>query len=81
MLIASDLSIAARWMDVRKAQDAKRKFGAAPTAAWQAFRKVGDGPQEALAFVKSTPASVFYPLGPMMPGENDGKTSTTRAKQ
>jgi histidine ammonia-lyase len=74
MLIASDLSIAARWMDVRQAQDAKRKFGAAPTAAWQAFRKVGDGPQEALAFVRSTPVSTFYPLGPMMPGEIDGKT-------
>jgi hypothetical protein len=68
-------------MDVRKAQDAKRNFGAAPTAAWQAFRKVGDGPQKALAFVKSTPASTFYPHGPMMPRESDGKTSTTKAKQ
>ena len=29
----------ARWMDVRKVQDPSRSFGAAPTAAWQAFRK------------------------------------------
>jgi len=80
MLVASDLNTAARWMDVRKAQDAKRNFGAAPTAAWQAFRKAGDGPQEALAFMKSTPASTFYPGGPMMPGEGSVKTAAKQPK-
>ena len=81
MLVASDLNTAAHWMDVRKAQDAKRNFGAAPTAAWQAFRKVGDGSKEALAFIKSTPASTFYPGGPMMPGESCGNISTKQTKQ
>jgi histidine ammonia-lyase len=68
MLVASDMNTAARWMDVRAAQDAKRKFGTAPTAAWQSFRKAGDGPQAALAFIKATPAATFYTGGPAMPG-------------
>ncbi len=38
-LLAFDLITGARWMDVRKAQDASREFGDAPTAAWVAFRK------------------------------------------
>jgi len=34
-----DLWNATYWMDVRKAQDASRSFGAAPSAVWAAFRK------------------------------------------
>jgi histidine ammonia-lyase len=78
MLVASDVSTSAHWMDVRKAQDATRKFGAAPTAAWQAVRKGGSGPRAALAFIKSTPAAAFYPGGPAMPGEMAGNASTKR---
>ncbi|HTI67336.1 MAG TPA: aromatic amino acid lyase [Caulobacteraceae bacterium] len=75
MLLGADLVTGARWMDVRKAQDPSRTFGAAPTAAVAAFRKVvplapapgqviGDA---VLTFLKTTPASTFYPGGPAMP--------------
>ncbi|MBV9914552.1 MAG: aromatic amino acid lyase, partial [Sinobacteraceae bacterium] len=39
-LLAHDLLNASIWMDVRKAQDGHREFGAGPTAAWRAFREV-----------------------------------------
>jgi histidine ammonia-lyase len=81
LLLASDLVVGARWMDVRKAQDAHRDFGTAPTAAWQAFRRLAPLPSAApppgtvlpsqsitaLAFIKATPAANFYPGGPPMP--------------
>jgi histidine ammonia-lyase len=81
LLLASDLVVGARWMDVRKAQGADRSFGAVPTAAWQAFRKTAPLPSAApppgtvlpsqniaaLAFIKATPAASFYPGGPPMP--------------
>jgi histidine ammonia-lyase len=81
LLLASDLVVGARWMDVRKAQDADRGFGAVPTAAWQAFRIAAPLPSAApppgtvlppqnitaLAFIKATPAASFYPGGPPMP--------------
>ena len=75
MLVAADLTGGARWMDVRKAQDPARGFGAAPAAATAAFRKVvplqpapGQSVGEAaLQFVKQTPAATFYPAGPAMP--------------
>ena len=76
MLVTGDLLTGARWMDVRKAQDASRSFGAAPTAAVAALRKVvaldpaqdGRPPGDAaLEFVKTTPAAAFYPAGPAMP--------------
>jgi histidine ammonia-lyase len=65
-------------MDVRKVQDPSRNFGMAPTAAWQAFRRVsplqppaGQSPAvAALAFMKANPASTFYPGGPAMPGSD-----------
>jgi histidine ammonia-lyase len=75
MLIAGDLNTSAHWMDVRKAQNANRHFGAAPTAAWQVLRKAGNGPQAALAFIRSTPASTFYRDGPAMPGHAGGNIS------
>ena len=81
LLLASDLVVGARWMDVRKAQDADRGFGAVPTAAWAAFRKVAPLPGAdtppgsvpppqniiALEFIKTTPAASFYSGGPPMP--------------
>jgi histidine ammonia-lyase len=80
MLVAGDLVVGARWMDIRKTQEATRSFGAAPTAAWQAFRKIAPLPAAgtpreampqqnvpALAFIKTTPAASFYPGGPPMP--------------
>ena len=72
-LLGQDLLTAANWMDVRKLQDSKRQFGAAPTAAWTAFRKVvplqlppgviPDKPvgDTAYQFLKDTPAENFYP--------------------
>jgi histidine ammonia-lyase len=71
-LLGHDLLNAAFWMDVRKAQDATRNFGGAPTAAWTAFRKIVpllpamDGspmqprPMAAARFLKATAAADFY---------------------
>jgi len=84
MLVASDFANAAKWMDVRKLQNPSRGFGAAPTAAWQAFRQVSPlvpapgaptAPMAALAFLKDHPASNFIssePIsgGPAMPGSD-----------
>jgi histidine ammonia-lyase len=84
-LLAYDLLGATNWLDVRKAEDPKREFGAAPTAVWAAFRKElpwqqevderPDIPYSAVAyrFLKDTPASTFYHGGPTMPaGEEEG---------
>ncbi len=72
-LLAHDLMTAAYWMDVRKAQDPKRGFGAAPTAAWTALRQAipwqapaAQRPERpastiAYAFLRDHPASEFYP--------------------
>jgi histidine ammonia-lyase len=38
-LLAVNLVEASLWLDVRRTQDPQRSFGAAPTAAWTAFRK------------------------------------------
>jgi histidine ammonia-lyase len=78
-LLAYDLLTATYWLDVRKAQEPGRSFGAAPTAAWTAFRKLIPWQQEpdrrpdvpygavAYRFLKQTPASSFYIGGPAMP--------------
>jgi hypothetical protein len=59
-------------MDVRKTQNQKRNFGAAPTAVWGAFRQrvpLREASSEAGAqmtsavasqFLKTTAASTFY---------------------
>jgi histidine ammonia-lyase len=87
-LLAMDLTTGALWMDVRKAQDPARSFGAAPTAAWAAFRKVmpltrtgPDAPAQAqpaptvaLQFLMDHPAVEFYPAGPAMPDAAPVKT-------
>jgi histidine ammonia-lyase len=79
-LLGYDLWNATYWLDVRKAQNSSRGFGPVPTAVWTAFRKQLPWQQEpekrpevpygivAYSFLKSTPASTFYPGGPPMPG-------------
>jgi histidine ammonia-lyase len=86
-LLAYDLLTATYWLDVRKAEDPRRKFAPAPTAAWSAFRRVlpwqqevdsrPDIPYGAIAynFLKQTPASTFYSGGPLMPA-TDGQWMT-----
>jgi histidine ammonia-lyase len=63
-LVANDFNTGVRWMDVRKKQKEDRAFGAAPTAALAAFRGSGETPYN---FVRTTPATTFYPGGPAMP--------------
>jgi histidine ammonia-lyase len=65
-LLGFDLQEGCLWMDVRKAQDPARAFGAVPAAAWAAFRAVvplaqNSAASAAASFLKSTPASTFYP--------------------
>ena len=71
-LLAHDLLTATFWLDVRKTQDGSREFGAGPTAAWLALRKLvpllpaaeviptHSRAMTAAAFLRSTPASTFY---------------------
>ena len=82
-LLGHDLLNAAFWMDVRKAQDASRNFGGAPTFAWTAFRKVVpllpvmDGspmqprPMTAVGFLKATAAAKFYGSGETLPASSE----------
>jgi histidine ammonia-lyase len=79
-LLGYDLWNATYWMDVRKVENRSRSFGSVPTAIWTAFRKVQPWQQDprlrpqipygivAYNFLKSTPATTFYPSGPVMPG-------------
>jgi histidine ammonia-lyase len=74
-LLGQDLLTATRWMNIRQIQGQtlglSRGFGAAPTAAWDAFRQVvpwqeatrPDVPPGQLAydFLQGNPASLFYP--------------------
>jgi len=90
-LLAYDLLTATYWLDVRKAEDPKRNFAPAPTAAWIAFRKVLPWQQEvdsrpdlpygavAYNFLKQTPASTYYSSGPAMPA-TDGQMMPMPAK-
>jgi histidine ammonia-lyase len=75
-LLAQDILVSSNWMEVRKAQDPKRGFGTAPTAALAGLRtavplKPGTGPSEAgravYDYIVATPASRFYPAGPAEP--------------
>jgi histidine ammonia-lyase len=74
-LQGEDLLTAAQWMNIRQIQGQAlgfgRSFGAAPTAAWEAFRTVEpwqsndrpDVPAGTLAydFLQANPATQFYP--------------------
>lgn len=78
-LMASEMIVAAFWMDVRRVQNSDRRFGAAPTAVWQAVRQLvpmDDRSAEPATvsqltqvaeFIRTTPASTFYDGGPAMP--------------
>jgi histidine ammonia-lyase len=70
-LLSFDMIEGSLWIDVRKAQDAQRSFGAAPTAAWSAFRQrvplqpAAQASSQSLwwiasQFLKNTPAATFY---------------------
>jgi histidine ammonia-lyase len=75
-LLSQELLSATKWMDHRRVQSPVRSFGAAPTAAWQAWRVLSpcqQDPEERdlmetwrinlpYAFLKGNPASRF--LGP-----------------
>jgi histidine ammonia-lyase len=79
-LLGYDFWNATYWMDVRKAENPSRSFGSVPTAVWTAFRKVLPWQQDpklrpqvpygtvAYNFLKSNPATTFFPGGPVMPG-------------
>ena len=74
-LLGLDLLQGSLWLDVRAAQDPNRAFGAAPKAAWSAFRAIvplrrnlaEPGVKSAIAlangFLRTTPASTYYPAG------------------
>lgn len=75
-LLAFDVLENALWMDVRQAQAPARRFGPAPTAAWQALRRVAARPtpaepgsqqHQALAFLRATPGGGFVAGGPVRP--------------
>ena len=79
-LMAIDLLTGSWWVDVRRAQDGTRNFGAAPTATIAALRRAApmtareDGSKSvvelAYDFIKATPASSFYTSRiPMPAGE------------
>lgn len=71
-LLAEDLLTGTYWLDLRKAQNPARTFGASPTALWTAFRATlpfdGVGPASATqpiheiaaAFIRSHAAANFY---------------------
>jgi histidine ammonia-lyase len=81
-LLGFDLSNAARWIDVRKAQGPGRSFGPGVDAAWAAFRKSisitgeqpGGGPQNpdgmrVYNFMKTNTATTYFAGPPMPAGE------------
>jgi histidine ammonia-lyase len=45
-LVSNELLSATRWMDIRRVQSPGRSFGAAPTAAWQAWREISPWQQD-----------------------------------
>jgi histidine ammonia-lyase len=70
-LLAHDLMTATYWMDVRKAQNPGRNFGAVPTAVWMAWRRLTpwqlpaaerpDRPPQDIAYdflIRTTPVSL-----------------------
>jgi histidine ammonia-lyase len=88
-LLGQDLLTATRWMNIRQIQgqtlNLSRSFGAAPTAALQAFRQVvpwqaavrPDIPPGTLAysFLQANSASLFYP-----PAANPPATAAKRTR-
>jgi histidine ammonia-lyase len=71
-LLAEDLLTGTYWLDLRKAQNPARNFGAAPTAVWTAFRATlpfnGEGSasasrpihEVAAEFIRANAAANFF---------------------
>jgi hypothetical protein len=86
-LQGEDLLTATQWMNIRQVQGQalglNRTFGAAPTAAWEAFRQVvpwqASGrpavPAGTLAydFLQANPATQFYPAAANPPSARGGQ--------
>jgi histidine ammonia-lyase len=86
-LLGLDLMTATYWMDLRQIQVPSRSFGAAPTAAWTAFRKAvpwrqaeADRPRTpesdlGYSFLKANSAARFYPAAAqdIDGGKSDGR--------
>lgn len=91
-LQAQDLLTATRWMNIRQIQGQAlglgRSFGAAPTAAWEAFRQVvpwqatdrPDVPPSTLAydFLQANPATQFYPPAASPPNATGSQVVSMR---
>jgi histidine ammonia-lyase len=89
-LLGFDLLQGSLWLDVRRAQDAKRRFGTVPTAAWTAFRHVvplaapvsetgaGSAPTLAADFLRATTATSFYGDLPARSRETGDSSPSTR---
>src|SRR5579871_7036600 len=82
-LLSQDLLTASVWMDARRAQTPQRRFGPAPTALWEAFRKVvplqpaavipaESEDARAAAFVRTTDPADFYGGAP--PPQTSGQS-------
>lgn len=81
-LLAQDILTASYWMDVRQKEQALRRFGQAPTAAWNAFRAVVPWQQDpatrpdvppatlAYSFLQANPASTYYASAATAPATN-----------
>jgi len=70
-LLASDLGGAVKLMDQRQAENPARTFGAAPTAAWTAFRTAAPGSDAARRFIEDNQPAIFYPKGEPPLGSDD----------
>jgi histidine ammonia-lyase len=74
-LLAADLGGAARLMEQRLAENPARTFGAAPTAAWTAFRMAvpaqAGSDATARRFIEDNQPATFYPKGDPPLGSDD----------
>ena len=92
-LISQELLSATKWMDHRRVQSPGRSFGAAPTAAWQAWRVISPCRQDPnerelmetwrmnlpYSFMKGNPASNFLGANAAEPSASKVRYRTTRA--
>jgi histidine ammonia-lyase len=92
-LVSQELLSATRWMDNRRIQSPSRSFGAAPTAAWRAWRVISpcqQDPEERelmetwrmnlpYAFMKGNPASNFLGADAAEPRAAQVRYRTKRA--
>lgn len=60
-LVANELLSATRWMDMRRVQSPGRSFGAAPTAAWRAWRELSPWQQDPQLRERMEPQRIMLP--------------------